>query len=180
MRTIFMLIQKLIFFSRMLRDSTPRYIWAPNASESSFLALHRIQNQALHIATGCHSITSIDHLHNEAEVMPVEPHIEMLNQQFLVNTLKPSYPLHAIVTVPYSPRKMKATLHSKYASSINQHLSNGSAQYSSILKNIHTSAVATSINHRVSALILSSAPALRAFLHLCGGCRGHSARLGRN
>ena len=156
----------------MLRDSTPRYIWAPNASESSFLALQRIQNQALRIATGCHSITSIDHLHNEAEVMPVAPQIEMLNQQFLVNTLKPSHPSHAIVTAPYGPRKMKATLHSKYASSINQHLSNSftdPAQYSSTLKNIYTSAFATSINRRVLVLILFSAHALRPYLHLSGG-----------
>ena len=81
--------------------------------------------------------------------MPVAPHIEMLNQQFLVNTLKSSHPLHSVVTAPYGPRKMKETLHSKYASSVDQHLSNGltdPAQHSSILKSIHTSAVAASIN----------------------------------
>ena len=71
--------------------------------------------------------------------MPVALNIKML---FLVNTLKPSHPSHAVVTAPHGPRRMRATLHLKYASSIDQHMSNDST----FLKNIHTSAVAASIN----------------------------------
>ena len=80
--------------------------------------------------------------------MPVADHIDMLNSQFLLNTLRPDHPSHAVVTVPPGHRRMKATLTSKYHDSIHQHLVNGSTDpsaYKSNLKTIHTDSVAASI-----------------------------------
>ena len=54
-----------ITFKGLIR-STLNYaapIWAPNASSSSFLRLQKVQNAALRLATGCHAITPISHLH---------------------------------------------------------------------------------------------------------------------
>ena len=42
-----------------------------------------IINYALRIATGCHKMSSIDHLHTEAEMLKVREHSEILSAQYL-------------------------------------------------------------------------------------------------
>ena len=42
-------------------------VWVPNVSASSIGLIQRIQNRALRIATGCHTISSTSHLHQEAQ-----------------------------------------------------------------------------------------------------------------
>ena len=57
--------------------------------------------------------------------MSVEDHLNMLNTQFLVNSLRASHPSHAVVTAPSGPRKMKETLHSKFGDKAAPYLVNG-------------------------------------------------------
>ena len=59
-------------------------VWVPNTSESSINTIQRIQNRALRIATGCHSISSVSHLHHKAQFALVGDHLNMLSAQHLV------------------------------------------------------------------------------------------------
>ena len=46
----------------------------PNYSVSSIRRLQVVQNRSLRLITGCHSAASVDHLHSECGVLPVEKH----------------------------------------------------------------------------------------------------------
>ena len=61
-------------------------IWYPNASRTSIQKLQTIQNSALRVATGCLMMSSIDHLHMEAELMTVREHLDMLSSQYLATS----------------------------------------------------------------------------------------------
>ena len=58
------------------------------------------QNEALRIATGCHTMSSIDHLHTEAEMLTVREHSELLSAQYLGRCLEPGNAYHSITTRP--------------------------------------------------------------------------------
>ena len=47
------------------------------------------QNEALRIATGCHKMSSVDHLYVEAEMVTVREHSELLFAQYLGRCLEP-------------------------------------------------------------------------------------------
>ena len=53
-------------------------IWFPNTSPSLVQKLQTIQNSALHIATGCVNMASVDHLHDETEMLPVQVHLSLI------------------------------------------------------------------------------------------------------
>ena len=68
------------------------------------------QNEALRIATGCHKMSSIDHLHTEAEMLKVREHSELLSAQYLAKRLEPGNVCHSITT--RAGRQMKGdTMH---------------------------------------------------------------------
>ena len=46
-------------------------VWSTNASTTCFHELQIAQNEALTISTGSHLMSSIDHLHAEAEMLQV-------------------------------------------------------------------------------------------------------------
>ena len=79
-------------------------IWFPNTSPS--LELQTIQNPVLHTATGCVRMTSIDHLHKETTMLPVQNHLSLITSQFLAGALQPSNPSHSVVTSPSDIRNM--------------------------------------------------------------------------
>ena len=79
-------------------------IWFPNTSPSLVQKLQTIQNSALHIATGCVKIASVDHLHEETEMLPVQDHLSLICSQCLAITLRPTNPSHNIVTSPSDSR----------------------------------------------------------------------------
>ena len=41
-------------------------VWSPNLHETNYRKIQYTQNETLGIATGCHKMPSIDHLHTEA------------------------------------------------------------------------------------------------------------------
>ena len=54
--------------------------------------LHNIQytqNEALRISTGCHKMSSVDHLHAEANKLEVREHSELLSPLYLARCLEP-------------------------------------------------------------------------------------------
>ena len=46
-------------------------VWSPNLHDTNYTKIKYTQNEALRIATGCHKMSSIDHLLTEAEMMIV-------------------------------------------------------------------------------------------------------------
>jgi hypothetical protein len=76
--------------------------------------------------------------------MPVRDHIQLLNSQYLVSVLQQSYPSHSVVTSSPGLRNMKHTLHSKYYSKIECHLTDNitlEVNYKRTISSLHTAAV---------------------------------------
>ena len=120
----------------------------PHYSQASHKRLQLIQNRGLRLITGCHSAASIDHLHQEAKILPVEKHLQLLSAQHLAKTLQPHHPSHAVVNTDPGPRAMKHTLKSKVQHLVNPYLVDGVIAPGSIptvLKSIHTDVVRETI-----------------------------------
>ena len=122
-------------------------IWFPNTSPSLVQKLQTIQNSALRIATGCVRMASVDHLHEETEMLPVQEHLSLICSQYLARALQPTNPSHDVVTSSSGSRDMKQTLQSRFLHVVAPHLSNGvlpPAEYGTTIKSLHTGAVAAS------------------------------------
>ena len=55
---------------------------------------HKLQNEPLRIATGCHKMSSVDHLGVEANMLKVMEHSELLSAQYLARCLEPGNVCH--------------------------------------------------------------------------------------
>ena len=64
-------------------DHQLRRTWSPNLHDTNYRKIQYTQNEALRIATGCHKMSSIDHVHTEAEMLKVREHSELLSAQYL-------------------------------------------------------------------------------------------------
>ena len=62
----------------------------PNTSPSLIQKLQAIQNSALRIATD-----SIDYLHEETKILPVQDHLSLISAQYLAKALQPYNPLYS-------------------------------------------------------------------------------------
>ena len=51
-------------------------------------------------ATGCHSITLPEHLHQELTILPARCHCSLVTRQFLLQTQAPDHPNHTSVSRP--------------------------------------------------------------------------------
>ena len=58
-------------------------VLSPNLHDTNYRKIQYTQNEALRIATGCHKMSSIDHLHTEVEMLKVGAHSELLSAQYL-------------------------------------------------------------------------------------------------
>ena len=58
-------------------------VWSPNIHDANYRKIQYTQNEALRISAGCHNMSSIDHLHTEAEIMKVREHSKLLSAQYL-------------------------------------------------------------------------------------------------
>ena len=77
--------------------------------DTNYGIIQYTQNEALRIATGCHKMSSIDHLHTEAEMLKVKEHSELLSAQYLARCLEPGNVCHPITTRVTPERQMKET-----------------------------------------------------------------------
>ena len=136
-------------------------IWTPTTSQSRWNELETTQNQALRTATGCHLISSRDHLHQECKMLPVRDHNILLSQQFLLQCHNPEHPNHQDVTGQPPPgRKMKDTLFSRWGKTIKEdipqvfdHLTKKRA-----LQSLHTKIVEKSIGQAEENPVLKKRP----------------------
>ena len=58
-------------------------VWSTNLRDTNYRNIQYTQNEALRISTRCHKMSSVDHLHAEANMLKVKEHSELLSAQYL-------------------------------------------------------------------------------------------------
>ena len=76
------------------------------------------QNEALRISTGCHKMSSVDHLHAEANMLKVKEHSELLSAHYLARCLEPENVNLSITTREPPKTMMKDTLFTRHRSAV--------------------------------------------------------------
>ena len=73
-------------------------MWNTNLRNTNYRNIQYTQNEALMITTGCHKMSSADHLHAEANMLKVNEHSELLSAQYLARCLEPENVNFSITT----------------------------------------------------------------------------------
>ena len=90
--------------------------WQPDTAKTHIDKLQITQNTALRIATGCTNTTPIQHLHEEAQVLPLKSHMDMRGTHAYTSTLSPTHPLHYMQTPTHTARHIHNTPAEHYRS----------------------------------------------------------------
>ena len=114
-------------------------VWSLNPHDTNYRKIQYTQNEALRIATGCHKMSSIDHLHTEAEMLKVREHSELLSVQYLARCLEPGNVCHPITTRDTPGRQMKETLYTKHRNTVEPMMVKNNRK--ATLQALHTDAV---------------------------------------
>ena len=93
-------------------------VWSTNINDTNYRKIKNTQNEALRIATGCHKMFSIDHLHIEADMLKVREHLELLSAQYLARCLKPGNVCRPITIKATHDRQIKETLHTRHRNTV--------------------------------------------------------------
>ena len=131
----------------------------PLYSQTSIRRLQLVQNRALRRITGCVQLSSVDHLHQETGILPVDAHLELLTGQFYAQALHPSHPSHEIVKLPPGPRRMKHTLATKVGHLVDPYLVNGiipDGAVKTAVDGIHTKVVGDAISRYGNNRVLNA------------------------
>jgi len=135
-------------------------LWAPVINESSGKCLQTAQNEALRIATGCHKMAHLDHLHQETKILPVKSHSELLAKQYWLSCYQSHHPSHHLTSQPTPARNMKGML-SKFDRDVVPLCDDGISkfeQYCSALRNLHSQAVVDAWSNFVPNRVLGTTP----------------------
>ena len=73
-------------------------VWRTNIRYTNYRNIQYIENEALGIASDCHKMSSVDHLHVEVEMLKVREHSELLSAQYLARCLEPGNIYQSITT----------------------------------------------------------------------------------
>lgn len=135
-------------------------VWTPNLKQSHVNKLQCAQNSALRIATGCHRMSAVDHLHQETEVIPVKQHNDLLTDQFYATCREPSHPCHELTTLNQPPRHMKETIKTYSGNRVQAAADSLPPTHdaTSISKNLHTSTVSRTIASYSNNRVLATPP----------------------
>ena len=114
------------------------------------------QNEALRIATGCHKMSSIDHLHTEAEMLKVKEHSELLSAQYLARCLEPGNVCHPITTRATPERQMKETLYTRHRDNVEPMMVKNDRK--ATLQALHTVAVVKAVQCHKRNVVLDGRP----------------------
>ena len=93
-------------------------VWSTNLHDTNYRNIQYTQNEALRIATGCHKMSSVDHLHVEAKMLKVREHSELLSAQYLARCVEPGNVCHSITTRETAKRRMKETLFTRHRNTV--------------------------------------------------------------
>ena len=71
------------------------HVWSTNLRDTNYRNIQYTQNEGLRIDTGCHQISSVNHLHVEDKMLKVMEHSELLSAQYLARCLEPGNVCHS-------------------------------------------------------------------------------------
>ena len=131
-------------------------VWSPNLHDTNYRIIQYTQNEALRIATGCHKMSSIDHLHTEAEMLKVREHSELLSAQYLARCLEPGNVCHPITTRATPERQMKETLYTRHRNTVEPMMVKNDRK--ATLQALHTAAVVKAVQCHERTVVLDGRP----------------------
>ena len=100
-------------------------------------------------------MSSINHLHSETKMLPVEDHLNLLSAQYLAHCLDTENVCHHITTLDHRPREMKETLFTRHNQTVLPFLANTNKVS---LQAVHTSFVNTAIDNMTYNRVLNYRP----------------------
>ena len=127
-------------------------VWSPNLHATNYRKIQYTQNEALRIDTGCHKMSSIDHLHTEAEMLKVKEHSELLSAQYLAKCLEPGNVCHPITTRAIPERQMKETLYTRHQNTVEPMM------VKNTLQALHIAAVVKAVQCHERNVVLDGRP----------------------
>ena len=131
-------------------------VWSPNLHDINYRKIQYTQNEALRIATGCHKMSSIDHLHTEAEMLRVKEHSELRSAQYLARCLEPGNVCHPITTRAIPERQMKETLYTRHRNTVEPMMVKNDRK--ATLQALHTAAVVKAVQCHERNVVLDGRP----------------------
>ena len=131
-------------------------VWSTNLRATNYRNIQNTQNEALRIATGCHKMSSVDHLHAEAEMLKVREHSELLSAQYLAICLEPENVCHAITTRETPKRRMKETLFTRHRNTVEPMMLADNRK--ATLQAIHTDAVNKAVKDQKKNIVSDDLP----------------------
>ena len=121
-------------------------VWSTNPRDTIYRNIQYTQNEDLRITTGCHKMSSIDHVHVDAEMLKVREHSELLTAQYLDRCLEPGNVCHFITTRETPKRRMKETLFTRHRNTVEPIMLADNRK--ATLQAIHTDAVNKAVKIR--------------------------------
>ena len=91
-------------------------VWITNIRDTNFINIQYTQHDAL--STGCHKMSSVDHLHVEAKMLKVREHSELLSAQYLARCLVPANVCHSLTTRETHNRRMQETQFTRHRNTV--------------------------------------------------------------
>ena len=131
-------------------------VWSTNLRDTNYRSIQYTQNEALRITTGCHKMSSVDHLHAEAKMLKVREHSELLSAQYLARCLEPGNLCHSITTRETPKRRMKETLFTRHRNTVEPMMLADNRK--EILHAIHTDAVNKAVKDQKKNIVLDDLP----------------------
>ena len=131
-------------------------VWSTYLRDTNYRNIQYTQNDALRIATGCHKMSSVDHLYVEAKMLKVREHSELLSAQYLARCLEPGNVCHPITTRETPKRRMKETLFTRHRNTVEPMMLADNRK--AILQAIHTDAVNNAVKDQKKNIVLDDLP----------------------
>ena len=127
-------------------------VWSPNLLDTNYRKIKYTQNEAPRIATGCQKMSSIDHLHTEAEMLKVKEHSELLSAQYLARCLEPGNVCHPITTRAIPERQLKEMLYTRHRNTVEPMM------VKNYIQALHTAAVVKAVQCHERNVVLDGRP----------------------
>ena len=131
-------------------------VWSTNLRDTNYRNIKYTQNEVLRIATGCQKMSSVDHLHVEAEMLKVSEHSELLSAQYLARCLEPENVCHSITTRETPKSRMKETLFTRHRNTVKPKMLADNRK--ATLQAIHTDAVNTAVKDQNKNIVFDHLP----------------------
>ena len=138
----------------IINYATP--VWIPNLHDTNYRKIQYTQNEALRSATEYHKMSSIDHLHTEAEMLKVKEHSDLLSAQYLVRRLEPGNVCHPITTRATPERQMKEALYTRHRNTVEPMMVKNDRK--ATLQALHTAAVVKAVQCHERNVVLDGRP----------------------